>query len=544
MSQVAGLHDRRLVRGVIGSALHPIGISVLFASASTGVLLAQRGMPSADAVTWIGSLSIAQRHQFVELSFNSDQNQPFGSADVPGECWFGLPITDRRVEGGALTLVIEKLGHIHGVVSGDTFAGTAGEGEAAGPFHLVRAARVHPSVLERLYGDYQLPDASWISISPLGDPAVGLAMRTGDSVQFLNPVVDTAFIAAPSGASVVFSRTPGEPWRLRVKTIGSEVRGTRVTLYRTEDVAFQSDGVVISGTLMLPSGGTARRPAVLFVHGSGPAGRNQLWLRAEDLASHGIVTLITDKRGSGRSGGDWRALSFQDRVDDALSAVDYLRHRSEVDAAHIGLWGISQGGWVLPMAAAQSREVAFIIPVSAPGVNPADQELYRLEWQLRSEGHTESDITTILDGWRLAFAFMHTRQGSPALDSAVRNIWKRFGRDADDLPPPSTDIGVDDVMINLGLEHDPVPPLRNVHIPVLAIWGANDKLLPVERSVTVFRDNLAQAGDSDVTLKVFPGATHALEIGENGASRACQKAVVLAPGYFTTIRDWIRRVTS
>jgi len=538
MCQDARADHRAMVRLIARSV-----VALMLTGAVSGRSLAQGTLLAGNETRWVGVASIGGRAHFINVSLASNDRAPLGSVEVPGECWSRLGILDRRVDGLAVTLLIEKLGRFRGTVRGATFAGVVTDGDAAGAFRLVPAARLHPTMLAKLYGDYRLPDSSLIAFSPAGDPATGLSMRIGDEVQTLVPVADTAFLASPTGAAVVFAHVAGDQWTVRIQDAGRVLTGRRVALYRTEDVTFASDGVTLGGTLMLPEGAVMRRPAVLFVHGSGPAGRNSLWMRAEDLARHGVVTLVTDKRGYGRSDGDWATISFQDRVNDALAAVAYLRQRSEVDPAEVGLWGISQGGWVVPMAAAQSRDVAFIIPVSAAGVSPADQELYRLGWQLRSEGHTEADIATILDGWRLDYHYMRNRQGAAALDSAVRNIRKRFGTAADDLPLASAEIGVNDVMINLSLDHDPAPLLRQIHVPVLAIWGQNDKFVPVERSVAVFRDNLAAGGDSDVTIKVFPGATHPLHVGENGASLACEKSAVLAPGYFATIRDWIARVT-
>ena len=47
-----------------------------------------------------------------------------------------------------------------------------------------------------------------------------------------------------------------------------------------------------------------------------------------------------------------------------LAIVDYLAREPGVDADRIGLIGVSQAGWIMPLAAARSEAVAFFISIS------------------------------------------------------------------------------------------------------------------------------------------------------------------------------------
>ena len=46
----------------------------------------------------------------------------------------------------------------------------------------------------------------------------------------------------------------------------------------------------------------------------------------------------------------------------------------------------------MPIAAAKSRDVAFIIPISAPGIGVAEQELYRVHAELTALHISDQDI--------------------------------------------------------------------------------------------------------------------------------------------------------
>lgn len=80
------------------------------------------------------------------------------------------------------------------------------------------------------------------------------------------------------------------------------------------------------------------------------------------LARHGYGVLLLEPRGQGASEGDivrWAG----DR--DLHGAVDYLRHREDVDPDRIGAIGFSIGGEILLEAAAQSPSIKAVVSEGA-----------------------------------------------------------------------------------------------------------------------------------------------------------------------------------
>src|SRR5262249_1477770 len=148
-------------------------------------------------------------------------------------------------------------------------------------------------------------------------------------------------------------------------------------------------------------------PAIAFVLGSGPADRAyygmapHLW---RHFARRGFACLSWDKPGVGKSTGDFNAQSFRDRADEALSAVRFLRGRAGGWKDRVGLWGHSQGGAVAPLAASLSGEVAFLIEVGGSQVIAWQQDIFRVEAELRADRHPEAEI-------REAVAFARMRMG-------------------------------------------------------------------------------------------------------------------------------------
>src|SRR5690606_14590386 len=165
-----------------------------------------------------------------------------------------------------------------------------------------------------------------------------------------------------------------------------------LTTATTEGSATETDTVVptaagdLGAIVRVPGPGVL--PGVVLVDGSGDGDRHDWGGWPEWIADAGAVVLRHDKPGCGGSPGRWTDQSLEDRARESLAAVRVLRAHPATAGQPIGLYGISQGGWVALIAAALApEEVDFIICHSGPGTTPAAQERARIETWLRDEGH-------------------------------------------------------------------------------------------------------------------------------------------------------------
>lgn len=145
------------------------------------------------------------------------------------------------------------------------------------------------------------------------------------------------------------------------------------------------------------------------------------------LPRRGIATFVYDRRGEGASGGKAGA-SLTVLADDARAAVGMVSKLHLVDPRRIGLWGLSQGGWIAPMAAADNEEVAFLVAVSASGVSPAEQMTFATANLLREKGFAEEEVERAT-ALRVQFNDVYRAGDSEAmlrlLDEAQREPWFR-----------------------------------------------------------------------------------------------------------------------
>jgi dipeptidyl aminopeptidase/acylaminoacyl peptidase len=274
-----------------------------------------------------------------------------------------------------------------------------------------------------------------------------------------------------------------------------------------EEVTFQHGEVTLAGTLWLPALGR-RCPAVALVHGSGDDDRSGYEVFARYFATQGIVALTYDKRGTGASTGQWRKGTFEELAGDAVAAADVLAHRPEVDAQRVGLWGVSEGGWVAPLAAARSAEIRFLVAVSPVGMSPETQELYRRRLLI-----VTSFGSAPLRAVRMA--------GLRALFWAVRHT-------------PSVMLPGVAGYFHRTMKFNPAPVWGAVLQPVLMVFGAADKSVPTQESAQLIEHALQEAGHQGYTTRFFPSADHAIRVRDTTTGK-----LVFAPDYLDTVAVWI-----
>jgi uncharacterized protein len=307
-----------------------------------------------------------------------------------------------------------------------------------------------------------------------------------------------------------------------------------------EAVTFVSGNFTLAGTLFLPEA-AKKHPAVVLFHGSAPQTRDLS--TAHWFAEQGVAALAYDKRGAGESTGDFRAVPFMELSDDGLAAIAYLKSRPEIDAKRIGVWGLSQGGWLGPLAASRSTDVAFVIAVSGPGVSPGEQMIVYYANELRAQGTPENDVREASALRREIWTYMETGQDyqktKADLEQARIKPWfARAKAQQDDsfaqLPTPeerTKPSGRSLLWFGHEAVYDPVPALRALRVPALFLFGDQDQLIPVQESIAVLRRVQAEDPRHNFTIREFPNDDHGMHL--------VSAAYTLDPEYLHTMQSWL-----
>ena len=232
--------------------------------------------------------------------------------------------------------------------------------------------------------------------------------------------------------------------------------------YREVPVSFPSAGdqVTLSGVIYLPAD-PGVYPGSVFVHGSGRNPRlpyKSLWVSG--FVSRGFAVFAYDKRGVAESGGRCCPQIMPQLAGDAMGAAEAARGYPEIDAARVGLHGVSQAGWIIPNAAARDPLIKFALIISGPTVSVGHENLY-------------SDLTD--------------ERGCGAAGMSIAEAEEKITA----VEPRG---------------FDPQPDLRSMTQPGYWIFGLNDISVPVNLSAAFLRELVADGKpftvkDSQIRIK-------------------------------------------
>lgn len=298
---------------------------------------------------------------------------------------------------------------------------------------------------------------------------------------------------------------------------------------RIEEITFQSGSFTLVGDLRLPAG-TAAFPIILLNQGSGMHDRTNNGFTLpimERMRRAGYATFSWDKPGNGESTGQLREPYLRhQRAQIVLDAIEVMKARSDINPQRIGLWGISQASWVMPLALAQSKDIAFMLCVSCSGMSGRDQMAFQtLAQSFCGEAPREKsgELGRLLAELDMARTFETYEEY--VRYRAVLDALAELGSASIDKWPVSSeevwrknDSGQEDTW-------NPIEVVEQVSIPVLAIFGEQDSQGDPIQGAHAWRRALEQAGHPYSRVEVFPGSDHLLNVTETGCMQEANQMV-------------------
>jgi uncharacterized protein len=365
-----------------------------------------------------------------------------------------------------------------GELGGGRLAGTVRQGVLRGRFSLRRGVARTVSLL----GAYRSAGGAEAAVvEPLGVPPILVELPSGATHGIGPSLTVGRRLGDHSGDGRVRPDATGFGWRGR--------HYARVAL-RQREVRVGID----AATLTLPAG---RGPfaAVAMVHGSGMSSRNEFDVFTVYLALHGIAVLADDKRGVGESGGSYPGdLASEATIGmlaaDAQREVRFLAHLPGVDPARVGLFGDSQAGWIVPLAAAREPAVRWAVLNSGPTTTVGETDYWA-----SLAGQSEAPPS----GTRAAM-LAQVRAAGPS-------------------------------------GFDPVPDLRQLKIPLLWLYGSDDRNVPTELCLDRLQPLEASHDFSTVVLPT----THTPLVLPTGLLSSLPRSPGFDPRFFPALGAWLRK---
>ncbi len=265
--------------------------------------------------------------------------------------------------------------------------------------------------------------------------------------------------------------------------------------FLAEEIKFSNATVSLAGVLFKPKNTGKAIPYVVLLQRSGYEDRNTPWYHSLGyiLASKGIGVLLYDKRGCGKSTGNFSTADFNDFATDAAAAFNYLKGRKDLNPSKLGFLGASQGGWVTPLAANKVANCGFAILVVGPAVSLFEQDINRVQYTLRDEGYSNAAVDSALHYSSLFFKYIQTNKATDWEELKAYTPAIKSKKWVDYLDIPQSQNG-EDVLWWRRNKYDPAETLKKIKCPVLSIFGEKDVLVPPAENKNKMEAYLKQAG--------------------------------------------------
>lgn len=307
------------------------------------------------------------------------------------------------------------------------------------------------------------------------------------------------------------------------------VRAQDTPGYTSDTVNFKSaDGkITFAGTLTVPRGGKAV-PAVVIISGTYPqdrdgnmAGHPIFAQIAAHLSDNGIAVLRMDDRGTGKTTGVYETATTGDFADDALRAITYLKGVKVINPNRIGLLGHSEGGAAAAIAAAKSKDVAFIVSVAGLAMSGYESLIRQNEDLVNGSQLSEVDKKRSNEINGMMFKVAYKYAASDSLESVLNKTYADW-KIKDDAYFKTLHIEFDHfrfpiysfVRTAIGpwyryfVRYNAPKTLAKVHVPILALNGDKDLMVNGEANLANWKNFSAAGGNRKVKTLLLSGLNH------------------------------------
>jgi alpha/beta superfamily hydrolase len=294
----------------------------------------------------------------------------------------------------------------------------------------------------------------------------------------------------------------------------------RIPLAR-HDTRFRSGELELRGRLVMPACAAGPVPLAVLVHGSEDYSAVDHQALQFMLPARGVATFVYDKRGTGGSSGTYTQ-DFHALAGDAAAALAAARRIAPGAFSHAGFVGGSQGGWVAPLAAAQT-DTDYTVALYGLAESALAEDREQVMSELRARGHGEdvlakarevTDATALLmsSGFTRGFDELEAARSRHAGESWLDDVGGEFTGMILGMPgwlprwvsramAARHDVGT-------SWDYEPLPVLAALDVPQLWVIAGSDREAPPAGTLARIRGLQAQGRPID--LVVYPDTDHGI----------------------------------
>jgi len=311
---------------------------------------------------------------------------------------------------------------------------------------------------------------------------------------------------------------------------------------------FRSDGILLAGRLIEPTDANSETPLLVYAHGS----EDTAWIeRARDpyqMVGRGISVFVYDKRGTGQSEGRYTQ-NFPLLAKDLAAASHEARRLAGDRFDRLGLVGLSQGGWIAPLAATDAQ-ADFIGIGYGLVADIREEDAAQVQKELRDAGYPDSVLAAAIEITDVT-ARIASSDYTDGLDE-LTELQQRYsaepwfsviqgGYTGVFLNMSAAELAENGVprfnSLDIDWSLNPMDVMRGVDVPQLWVLAGEDREAPID--LTLERLSALRQEGKDITIYTFPDTDHGMweyTLRGDGSREMTQVTM----GYYDLMADWAK----
>lgn len=267
---------------------------------------------------------------------------------------------------------------------------------------------------------------------------------------------------------------------------------------REEVLTFVNGETQLSGTLYVPKG-VEEYPVVVFIHGDGPSDRTESGeyvMLINAFLNKGIACYSYDKPGIGLSSGNWLDQTMSDRAIEVMACMDMLQSMEGIE--EIGVFAMSQGGWVVSEMALLDASYEFVIVISG-AINWMEQGAYYDQHWMETQGYNEDEKKAYTIYNRISNTYIQEDN----YEAYVEHV-KTYEYDENPMTRGRFKFA------RMNMNADALNGISEIKVPFLGVFGGMDKNVDAIKSATTYKQVFDEVGKHNYDIYIYEEGNHSM----------------------------------
>jgi predicted acyl esterase len=242
----------------------------------------------------------------------------------------------------------------------------------------------------------------------------------------------------------------------------------------------------------------------------------------------GYTVFNYDKRGTGKSDGDWQTATIEELCSDDMNALKFFSKISSLPLSDIGIKGSSQGGIKIPYILAKLPDLGFGISISCPDGTLLESDLNHwknLNYKQIGKANIHRALKVQKAGYdylagNISYESLKQLKNENSSEDWLKYVW----------------IPERDIQKDYKLNFSGLPYFEKITQPILVIQGLSDNVIP-EKSYLTIEKAIAKSKSTNYKIITLENTSHSMTV----LNKKFPYFQILNPEYLNAHTNWLQK---